>query len=235
MIGCPGLLAGSKGTRVGSPHLPQRALNISLRSCSAPRQLMVSRSYGRGGTLGSPSATLWRGAPVRRLMGDPHGAALARASERYRLAHATVADSVRRHFGRARRVTAHGMPGWIVPRPPGAAAACAAGTFDPRRVFVGLVERKRAITLHLWHPGDPGLIAARREALRRAGLVAMVGCVTFARQGPYPSEAIDRLLAAAARVDAAGARPGRSTAGRSRSRRSPRPRPAGRSRREATG
>lgn len=134
----------------------------------------------------------------------PHARRVRDGDARYQQAYRAVAAAVAAAFPDARPVEAHGMPGWMAPRPPEAPRP-ARGTFDPDHVFVGLADRKAGPTLHVWHPGDPGLLDRHADALRAAGFKVMVGCLPYARQGPYPQVAVARLLADAAAVDGARA------------------------------
>lgn len=117
---------------------------------------------------------------------------IAAASPRYQAALAAVRRSVRAVFPEAKPVFAWGMPGWTIPRPPGAPRP-ARGTADPGHVFVGLVERKRGVTLHFWHPGDHELLKRHQRPLAKAGFKVMRGCVVCARDD-FPAGPIEAVL-----------------------------------------
>lgn len=138
---------------------------------------------------------------------SPRDAYVKAASPRYQDAHTRLARLVKRRLPRARKILQHGMPGWVAPRPPGSPRPARAGTLPPDRVYVFLAERKAGLTLHLWYPGDYGLLEKHKRALEEAGFKVMRGCLQFNRRGELPLAPVDALLA---RVHALDHPPARS-------------------------
>ena len=134
-----------------------------------------------------------------------HGAYVDAAGPRFQEAYLQLAAAIRRVFPHARAVMAYDMPMWRAQRPPGAPMPDVAGTIDAAHVHVGLVERKAGLTLHAWYPGDYHFLDARAPAMAAAGLKTMRGCLQFTRKGPFPIEAVERLLEAMRDADAAAA------------------------------
>jgi uncharacterized protein YdhG (YjbR/CyaY superfamily) len=133
-----------------------------------------------------------------------HEACLQKASERFRDAYAGVSRAVLRTFPKARPVVEFGMPAWLITRPKGAPRPEREGTMPSDRVFVGLVERKGGVTVHLWYPGDYDLLDRNGAALREAGFKVMRGCLVFNRKQEFPASSIEELLKKVKKLDAAG-------------------------------
>lgn len=135
----------------------------------------------------------------------PHEPYLASAGERYHEAYGRMARAVRGVFPKAKEVFESDMPAWKVPRPPGAPRPAREGTMPADTVFIGLVERKAGLTVHLWYPGDYSLFDHHKDALGEAGFKAMRGCLVYNRKGPFPVEAVETLLRRIREADERGA------------------------------
>ncbi len=111
--------------------------------------------------------------------------------------HDAIGRIVAKHHPTAEPVHEYGCDGWRVKvreKP-----TDWKGTYDPCHLFVLPAERKAGITVHIWDPRDPELLARHAERLKEIGFKPMVGCLQWNRKADYPLDELDRLLAKTAR------------------------------------
>ena len=68
------------------------------------------------------------------------------------------------------------------------------GTMDPNYLYVGLVERKAGITLHIWNPSNYYGLDRIRKDYEKAGFKVMRGCLQWNKKAEYPIEMIEDLI-----------------------------------------
>lgn len=121
---------------------------------------------------------------------------LAATSDRFRALHAALGQRVSAVFPDAAPVVSYDRPAWAVavPRPP--PAKTWKGTLPREELVIAPSERNDGVTIHVWHPNEPGLLAKNEDRLSAAGFKVMVGCLQWNRKADLPLDAIERLLRA---------------------------------------
>jgi hypothetical protein len=122
---------------------------------------------------------------------------LAAATDAFRQLHAEMGRRVLAVFPDAQPVQEHGMAAWAVPVPTPPPADEWQGTMPRTYLTIAPTEKQAGITLHVWHPNRPELLADNADWLKAAGFKPMVGCLQWNRKGELPLDAFDRLLATA--------------------------------------
>lgn len=120
---------------------------------------------------------------------------------------AELEQQLLRLFPHVEPVFAYGLHGWRMKRL--RPVEWTVGTVDPAYVHVFVAERAQGITLHVWSPFDPKLLARHRSDLDAAGFKVMVGCLQFNRKSDYPVDAVRPLLEETAATLRAESRKGR--------------------------
>ncbi len=130
-------------------------------------------------------------------MGAEHVNLVAATSPAFQALHADIHAAVLRCFPDARPVVAFGMAAFQVPLPDPPAADTWIGTQPRTHLTVAPTEKKAGITVHVWHPNRPSLLADNAAWLKEAGFKPMVGCLQWNRKAPFPMDAFEKLLHAA--------------------------------------
>lgn len=115
-------------------------------------------------------------------------------ADRYEETCALLEAAVRRVFPNAKPADGWGGPAWGALRPKGAPVANETGTYDPRRILIGVADRKQGPTIYFLDPGDYFILDKHRVALEAGGLKVMRGCLVHTKNAPFPAEAMETLM-----------------------------------------
>jgi uncharacterized protein YdhG (YjbR/CyaY superfamily) len=118
---------------------------------------------------------------------------LAGQSPEFRQAYNAIRDKVTDLFPNAMPAFEYGMPGFRVPITETPIVKWK-GTIDPNYLIMGLVQRKRGITFHIWNPNDVDYLQKNEERLSSAGFKVMRGCVEWNRKAAFPVSEVEKML-----------------------------------------
>lgn len=124
---------------------------------------------------------------------------LAARSAEFRALHDAIGGLVRARWPAARVELiypgeAYEMAAWLVPVPDHPPKESWKGTMPNDTFVVGPTQTKSGMTIHVWHPNQPGLLKDNAHWLAAAGFKPMVGCLQWNRKAPVDLEAFGRLL-----------------------------------------
>jgi uncharacterized protein YdhG (YjbR/CyaY superfamily) len=118
---------------------------------------------------------------------------LAEQPSDFRRTYDALRNKVAQLFPNAIPLFEYGMPGFRVPITQTRIEKWK-GTIDPNYLHMGLVQRKRGVTFHIWNPKDDGYLQKNEERLSSAGFKVMRGCVEWNRKAAFPIAEIEKML-----------------------------------------
>lgn len=114
---------------------------------------------------------------------------------RFPEAREALVQAIHRVFPDAEPVRAWaGVEAWGAPRPEGAILHGSSGTYDPKRLVIGIADRKSGPTVYFLDPGDYFVLDTHRALLEDAGLKLGRGCIMHTRKAPLPVDALETLF-----------------------------------------
>lgn len=130
-------------------------------------------------------------------MGAEHVNLVAATTPPFQALHDSIHAALRQRFPGTEPVVVYGLAAYQAPVPDPPADADWQGTQPRTHLTVAPTEKKAGITVHVWHPNRPSLLADNAAWLKEAGFKPMVGCLQWNRKAPFPMDAFEKLLDAA--------------------------------------